>query len=138
MAKKETVRPSTIKTIVEAKKVNDVKKPETIVSKEDIFEVSSQLKDEVGFIRQDPSVKEKSLIEVKLDKIIELLEKPKQINLTKLTEMSLSDLNYLKEMLSRNITMHNYPGGNFELKVRSNDLIVKIMDEINNRINLYE
>lgn len=138
MAKKETVKPSTIKTIVEAKKVKDVKNPETIVPKEDIFEVSSQLKGEVGFIRQDPSVKEKSLIEVKLDKIIELLEKPKQINLTKLTEMSLSDLNYLKEMLSRNVTMHNYPGGNFELKVRSNDLIVKIMDEINNRINLYE
>jgi enoyl reductase-like protein len=138
MAKKETTKPSTIKTIVEAKKVNDAKKQETIVPKEGIFEVSSQLKGEVGFIKQGPAYQEKSLIEVKLDKIIELIEKPKQVNLTKLTEMSLSDLNYLKEMLSRNVTMHNYPGGDFELKVRSNDLIIKIMDEINNRISLYE
>jgi predicted HTH domain antitoxin len=138
MAKKETTKPSTIKTIAEVKKVNEVKKPETIVPKEGMFEVSSQLKGDVGFIKQSPAAQEKSLLEVKLDKIIELLEKPKQVNLTKLTEMSLSDLNYLKEMLSRNVAMHNYPGGDFELKVKSNDLIIKIMDEINNRISLYE
>ena len=75
----------------------------------------------------------------KLNKVILMLieQKPKN-NQTKLSEMSLSDLNYLKEMLNRNITMNNYQGGDMELKVKSNSLIVKIMDEINNRINLYE
>ena len=74
----------------------------------------------------------------KINKIILILVEPKHNNQTKLSEMSLSDLNYLKEMLNRNITMNNYQGGDMELKIKSNSLIVKIMDEINNRIKIYE
>jgi len=79
---------------------------------------------------------EMDLLNEKIDRVVVALEK--QNNQTKLSDMSLSDLNYLKEMLNRNITMNNYAGGDMDLKVKSNALIVKIMDEINNRINLYE
>lgn len=74
----------------------------------------------------------------KLDRVVELLENPVNVKQTKLSEMSLSDLNYLKEMLSRNITMNNYPGGDIDIKVKSNDLIIKITSHINNKISLYE
>lgn len=68
----------------------------------------------------------------KLDKLV------LSSNKTKLSEMSITDLNFLKEMLTNNVTMNNYPGGDIDLKVKSNDLIIKISNELNNRINIYQ
>lgn len=68
----------------------------------------------------------------KLDKFLQL-NKIK----TNLTEMSLTDLNYLKELLTQNIVKNNYHGGDNELKVSSNNLIIKISEELNKRITRY-
>jgi hypothetical protein len=56
----------------------------------------------------------------------------------KLSEMTIVEIRALKELLVETVTLNNYPGGNQELKVLSNNLIVKINDEITNRIKNIE
>jgi hypothetical protein len=109
--KKETNKQPNVTKTAEVKKTNEVKKPNTVDLKQ---------------------------IEIKLDKIINLLETQKPKNIFKLSEMSLADLSNLKEHLAHNILKNNYPGGNDELKVSSNNLIIRIDEEANKRINLYE
>lgn len=58
-------------------------------------------------------------------------------NKHKLENMSVTELNNLTELLNRNILINNYPGGNNDIKIKSNDLMIKIENELNNRINLY-
>ena len=84
-----------------------------------------------------PSVKEDMSIDTivkKLDTIIDLLSIK---NENKLSEMSLTELSFLKELLNRNITVNKYPGGDINLILMSNELIVNIDNEVNNRINSY-
>ena|ERR1035437_4164839 len=146
MIKKEKEKPKTQRTDKEVKeaivKVMDKRNggdmvKEALSNAEEMHDKVQELK---SIVNDLPSI-DSLLVSMneKLNKVILMLieQKPKN-NQTKLSEMSLSDLNYLKEMLNRNITMNNYQGGDMELKVKSNSLIVKIMDEINNRINLYE
>lgn len=88
-------------------------------------------------IQLAPIVKEELTIAdimKKLDVIIGLLSIK---NENKLSEMSLTELNFLKEMLNRNINVNKYPGGNIDLILVSNELIIKIDNEVNNRINSY-
>ena len=146
MIKKEKEKPKTQRTDKEVKEAivkamdkrngGDMVK-EALSNAEEMHDKVQELK---SIVNDLPSI-DSLLVSMneKLNKVILMLieQKPKN-NQTKLSEMSLSDLNYLKEMLNRNITMNNYQGGDMELKVKSNSLIVKIMDEINNRINLYE
>ena len=57
-------------------------------------------------------------------------------NNTSLGKMNLTDLYSLSNMLNKNFTKNNYYGGNEELKISTNNLIIKIEEEINNRIKL--
>lgn len=84
----------------------------------------------------DKAINTSELLISKLNRIIELIEGQGK-NETDISKMSISELAYLIEHLTRNITINNYPGGDNELKVSSNNLIIKISDEINNRIKLY-
>lgn len=83
--------------------------------------------------KTDPAIRLLTDISNKLDTIIQ-----ENKNKSNLSEMSLSDLSFLNDMLTKNFMRNNYPGGNDGLKISSNNLIVKISEEINNRINEYK
>ena len=75
----------------------------------------------------------------KMDIMISLLTELQKNNERKKTlkDMDFSELNYLKEMLGNNVFKNNFPGGDLNLRVKSNKLLLKIVDEINDRIDSY-
>lgn len=54
-----------------------------------------------------------------------------------LSRMSFSEISALLEILNQNVLKNNYAGGDVELKTLSNDLIIKINEEIKNRIKTW-
>lgn len=80
---------------------------------------------------------QKSILEEKLDEIIYLLRKIVVPDYSKLSSMSLTDLTALKETLNHEISSNRYPGGDTNIIMRGQNLILKINAEITNRINLY-
>lgn len=59
-------------------------------------------------------------------------------NISALKSMSFTDLSSLTSMLSQNILKNNYEGGDSELKKASNELIIKINEEIKERIKTWD
>ena len=59
-------------------------------------------------------------------------------NISALKSMSFTDLSSLTNMLSQNILKNNYEGGDSELKKASNELIIKINEEIKERIKTWD
>lgn len=75
------------------------------------------------------------LISKKLDELINIANKKYE---NKLSDMTLSELSHLKSFLNTNVLTQNYIGGDVELKNASNNLIIKINDEITDRLNKYQ
>lgn len=63
---------------------------------------------------------------------------PYAIRVGALKNMSFTDLSSLTNILSQNILKNNYDGGDTELKKLSNELIIKINDEIKERIKTWD
>lgn len=80
---------------------------------------------------------QKTILEEKLDEIIYLLKKIVVPDNSKLSNMSLTDLAALKETLNHEISSNRYPGGDSNIIIRGQNLILKINAEITSRINQY-
>lgn len=63
---------------------------------------------------------------------------PYPVRVGALKNMSFTDLSSLTNILSQNILKNNYDGGDTELKKLSNELIIKINDEIKERIKTWD
>lgn len=134
MAKQNETKKKTTNLTTEnvAKKIVEKQKESSVEITEDLI-----VKEEINTAKTVVTPYPKSILEEKLDEIIVLLQKQINTDNTKLSNMSLTDLAALKETLNHEISSNRYPGGDTNIIIRGQNLILKINAEITSRINLY-
>lgn len=138
MAKKTTNTIEKTDEKIKKESVNKTKKTTTNnTTNNNEFDESTP--EEISFENEQDSKLDKLLeciyrIEDKLKNLLSV----KEGEIDDLTSMNNSELYHLKTMLGENIVKNNYEGGDNELKMSSNNLIIKINEEIKNRIKKYQ